>query len=130
MRPGVWPFDEVEPNDEIEQAIPIEPVSPDGLCIKGTIDCGNDQGAYTEPGDWFFFMAPASGTFEGLLSWPTLGDMDFYLYDAQGTELITFMEVDATSEAGSAQIAGGEVYWIYVICWSGAGGDYALTATW
>ncbi len=122
---------EIEPNDTVETAMILTPPATGGMCLEGTVTCGNDGSEYTGDSDIFSITAAISMNVSVSLTWATSSDLDKVVYDAAtGEAVLGYDDGPATSESGSFQAVAGATYYVFVGCWAGNPQSYLIEASW
>ncbi len=123
-------FPDEEPNDGIEWIQNLG--TPDGgICITGTIACGNDGQSFSNDLDLFAFQVDAAATGDFLLAWgDAAGDMDFTLSDANDTVIHEFEEGGSPETMNGVELDPANQYFLRIGCWMGNDTEYQMNVTW
>ncbi len=118
---------ELNNTDETAQAIG-DPMSP-GFCIQGGIQCGND---YLFDADIFALTLPADISATVKLEWLVSSDMDSYVFDTVGQQLlVNYVDGFDTHETDQGlNLLGNNLYLLQVQCWDGEDQGYAFSVQW
>lgn len=120
-----------EPNDDQKQAEVITdgPNNYESYQISGqTSDCGGGEG-YGDT-DIFGVYVSCPGTVDLEVTWGGSSDLDLFLLDGKGTELISGVEEGFNGndgEEGLVTVTDEAMYWVVVGCWDGDPTDYQIS---
>ena len=91
--------------------------------IGGTVaSCGGGEG-YGDM-DWFQIDIACARTTQLDLVWSGGSDLDVFLVDDEGTELIAGINEGSSLESGTVTVQSPGTYWVAVGCWDGTATSY------
>ena len=121
--------DELEPNDDPSEAHDLGPLGS-GAAVQGYLcSTGSDGYSYTGDHDYFRFSTSsvAGGVHTLTLDWANMANFDLWLYQADGTTLVTKDTTLDKPVVLEPSLAAGTEYVMLVVGYSGYTAEYTVT---